>query len=370
MLFACSVASGVSSAQEKPLVTYEEPLASYLQRIQAGKREFAFRSDWPGGLKAWQTKAREALARQCGLKRIAQDLSNHKPVVRLEKPTQVDGTYSRIRGSIETEPGVQIPFYILVPKGDGPFPLALCPHGHDASGWRSYAGAYTDEVHRKKTLDKDGNVAEQLVLRGFIAIATATRGLATETAVVDVKGRHGKRDCRAQLMHCLLSGRTPIAERVWDLQKTLDWAVNQPKVDKTRIVMLGNSGGGVATAYAAAMDTRIKVAIPSCSFTSIASETGFIFHCDCCAIPAMFDWGDLSDVGGLIAPRPLLIVHGIKDGLHHRPDVERNAARVRKIYKAAGAADAFVVRWGESGHRFYPAIMWPFVDQHFGLNDK
>ena len=81
--------------------------------------------------------------------------------------------------------------------------------------------------------------------------------------------------------------------------------------------MSGNSGGGVLTAYTAAIDERIRVAIPSCSFTSMTGSQGYIFHCDCCMVPGLRNWGDWPELGGLIAPRRLLLVHGVKDGLHH-----------------------------------------------------
>mgnify|MGYP003349230786 CR=1 FL=1 len=60
------------------------------------------------------------------------------------------------------------------------------------------------------------------------------------------------RECRSQLMHCLLAGRTAVGERVWDLQRLLDWAVTLPGADSRRVLMMGNSGGGMVTMFAAA----------------------------------------------------------------------------------------------------------------------
>ena len=65
--------------------------------------------------------------------------------------------------------------------------------------------------------------------------------LAAEANVPDPKGRHGKRPCRAQLLHCLVAGRTPLGERIWDMQRLLDWACKLPQVDPQRILMTGNS---------------------------------------------------------------------------------------------------------------------------------
>ena len=163
-------------AQEKPFVEYPESTAGYLARIQQGKREFAYRQNWPGGVGAWQVAARQGLAEKCGLARMSLELEKHRPTVRLDKPVRIASGYQRIRGTIDTEPGIQVPFFMLVPGEEGPHPLALCPHGHDKRGWYSYAGAYQDAKHEKEVIDKQGNIAEQLVLRGYLAIAPATRG--------------------------------------------------------------------------------------------------------------------------------------------------------------------------------------------------
>jgi len=358
--------SGTLLAQQtaKPFVTYPGSVGDYLKRIQRGKQVHAF--DASAGFGQWQEKARGALIELTGLKRIRKDLAGFRPRVEVGKAVATQDSFTRTLYSMETEPGVVIPFYLLIPKDATkaqPRPLLLCPHGHDNLGLHSYAGAFKDEKHSKKVLENEGDIGAQAARHGFVAIVPATRGLAEEVLVTDPKGRHGKRPCRAQLIHCLLGGRTPIAERVWDMQHLLDWAEKHPLVDRNRIVMTGNSGGGVLTAYTAAIDTRIRVAIPSCSFTSVMSAEGFIFHCDCCLIPKLRDWGDWKELGGLVAPRHLLIVHGVSDSLHHPPTVEKLASSIREIFQAAGVPNHTELAWGNSGHRFYPKLMWPFFEK-------
>lgn len=337
-------------------------VAEYLKGVYAEtKRKYTFHPEHAGGFDRWQTDARPELRRLLGLDNLAGHCVDHKPTAKIDK-AEDRGDYTLQKGHIQTEPNIRIPFWLLRPKGEGPFPLAVLPHGHDRHGHDTYAGVYHNDDHRAKSLAENRDVAVQAVQHGFVAIAPAVRGLAkAANGVPDVFNRHGGRDCRSHFMHCLLAGRTAIGERVWDMSRIIDWASDLPEADAGKVLMMGNSGGGVVTMYAAACDERISIAVPSCSFSVIASGEGRIYHCDCCAIPGILGWGELYDVCGLIAPRHLLAVNGVKDKLHTAADINRSADRVRAIFKAAGASDHFQHRWGQEGHRFYKDLMWPFV---------
>ena len=372
LLSAFLLGTETGAAEErKPFAEFADPVAGYLKRIHtkhnsAARAPLAFREDYPGGFKAWQRDARRKLVELLGLDRMQRENAKHKPTVRLSNELIQQDGYSRQLGEIETEPGVKIPFWLLTPLHDTTKPcrLAICAHGHDRDGWNTYAGVYRDAAHRESTRAKDGDIGVQAVRRGFVTLVPATRGLAAAALIPDLKGRHGSRPCRAQLIHCLLAGRTAVGERVWDTQRLLDWALTElSHVDRKKVVLTGNSGGGVLTVYAAALDDRIAVAVPSCSFTSFTSSTGFVFHCDCCLVPrAQAELGDMADIGALTAPRSLLTVHGRQDGLHNAVDVEAAMSRVHGIYEAAGAGNRFQHKWGASGHKFYPNIMWPFIE--------
>ena len=339
---------------------YPQAVERYLARLyDVREQRLAFRADYPGGFVRWQKDARVALCERVGLAKIAASVRDHKPAVELGD-TEDLGEFTRQRGIMETEHDVRIPFWILRPKGEGPFPLGLFPHGHDRRGYNTTAGVYSDEAHRKKSIAEDRDVAVQAAKLGFIAIAPAVRGLSVD-GVPDLNARHGNRPCRSQLMHCLAVGRTAMGERVWDMQRFLDWATTLPHVDTRHVLMMGNSGGGMVTLFTAACDERITVAVPSCSFAPTAREDGYLFHCDCNMVPGILDFGGLPGVAGLIAPRHLLAVNGRKDPLFTAADVERGNDTVRKIYTAADCPSHFAHHWGTEGHRFYSDLMWPFV---------
>ncbi len=225
-----SVSAQLSGPQQNP--KYPEAVKQHLHNLYSEQQQkHTYRSNYPDGFKIWQAEARPELRRLIGLDNIAAYNSTFEPKVRLlEKKDR--GSHSLQKGMIETEPHVEIPFWLLIPKGKGPFPLAVLPHGHDRIGHDTHAAVYHGEKHRQRTIAGDRDVAVQAVKNGFLAIAPAVRGLATEApGVPDVLKRHGDKNCRSQLMHSLLAGRTAIGERVWDMSRIIDWAITLPEVD-------------------------------------------------------------------------------------------------------------------------------------------
>lgn len=347
-------------AQRRGDDPYPEPAAGYLQRLFAkDQQRLAFRENYPGGFARWQADALAELRAKLGLEKIRTAAGKHRPTVELGEPVDM-GQYTRQQGTMETEPAVRMPFWFLKPKGKGPWPLGIFPHGHSSRGHDTTAGVFADEKDRKRALAEDRDVAVQAVESGMVAVAPTVRGISAGL-VPDREERHGGRDCRSHAIHCLLAGRTAIGERVWDMSRLLDWALQLPFVDPKRVLCMGNSGGGMVTIFAAACDQRITVAVPSCSFAPTVSASGFVYHCDCNVVPGLMELGGLHHVAGLIAPRYLLTVNGRKDRLHSIKAVEFAAAEVRRIYQAAGHPRRYEHRWGAEGHRFYKDLMWPFI---------
>jgi alpha/beta superfamily hydrolase len=161
----------------------------------------------------------------------------------------------------------------------------------------------------------------------------------------------------------IVAGRSAMGERVWDLVRILDWARALPEVSGPTL-MLGNSGGGMATAHAAAADERVDIAVPSCAFNNYMSPAGTLRHCPCNAVPGLLRFGEYWDVLGLAAPRAILTVNGRHDDLHPVAEVDAAAGRLREIYRAAGAEGRYEHRWGAAGHRFYADLMWPWIQAH------
>lgn len=341
---------------------YTGDVIQYLSQLyHEDKRRFACRADNPEAVEEWQRIARPVLCKLIGFDRIQEAQGSHKVAAELGEAEDM-GEYTRQLGTLHSEPYVRIPFWLLKPKISSPFPLGIFPHGHAKRGFDSYVGIYHSEQDKQRIHREERDVAVQAVKRGFLAIAPTTRGF-EPSAVPDINGRHGDRDCRSQLIHCLLAGRTSIGERIWDMKRLIDWAVALPDVDPKNILMMGNSGGGVVTVYAAACEPRITVAVPSCSFCTFAGQNGLVHHCDCNVVPGILTFGEFYDIAGLIAPRHLCIVNGKQDALFPICEVDRAVAGIRHIYASAGVSERFAHGYGDGGHRFYKDLMWPFIQR-------
>lgn len=140
------------------------------------------------------------------------------------------GRQGRERWRLWVEPTVPLPFYLLKPLaiGDRPLPLVLTPHGHNQPP--IYAGVVADEAERRSMLEGQRDIAVQAVREGYLAIAPTTRAF-DETRTEKDQRDEKLSSCRTALMHGLLVGRTPIGERVWDMQRLLDWALAELPVE-------------------------------------------------------------------------------------------------------------------------------------------
>jgi len=345
-----------------------ENVQRYMARIFDPKKyEYSCNATTPAEFAAWQSKARAALTELVRIPTIRADAGGFKPRATLLPAIEDLGTYTRQEGRLETEPDVGIHFWILKPKGKGPFPLAIVANGHGPS--RGAAGIYANEESKKRVLEEDRDVGVQAASRGFIALVPSTRGIGEDPeafAVADLDGRNGGKACIAHNWHAIAAGRTMMGERVWDIMKFIDWALALPESDGKTVFMTGNSGGGMLTTYAAAIDERISIASPSSSFDDFFAPAGNLTHCQCNHFPGMVRFGQFWDFAGLIAPRPLLTVTGLKDPAHPVAEIRHAAGELKRIYTAAGVPDRYEHQFGPAGHRFYKDLMWEFVSKSLG----
>ena len=77
---------------------------------------------------------------------------------------------------------------------------------------------------------------------------------------------------------------------------------------------------------------------------------------------------ELSDVAGLIVPRPMLYENGTEDGLNGHGgiiNVERAAQRIRSMYAVYDKEDCLETNFWPGGHQYNGAKTLPFAKKHF-----
>lgn len=267
-------------------------------------------------------------------------------------------TYKEIRFTFQSEEGYFVPCHLLIPNGAKKrIPLVLCLQGH-STGMHISLGRAKYEGDENLISGGDRDFAIGAVKRGYAALAIEQRAMGECGS-----GENGAPACHVSTMANLLIGRTTIAERVWDIMKAIDMAVEHfsETIDKDNIICLGNSGGGTATFYASCLEKRIKTAIVSCAFASFDDSIAAMFHCTCNFIPNIRKYFDMGDLAGLIAPRNLIIVSGIKDSIFPIESAKAQFEIAEKLYKNTKGKCVHVK--GNEGHRFYYDDAWKAYDE-------
>ena len=213
-------------------------------------------------------------------------------------------------------------------------------------------------------------VLVQLARRGIMGVALDARYHGERSG--------GAKGAEAYFDAITRAWRTPAGEThehpfyfdtCWDIWRTIDFLQTRPDVDGERLGMIGFSMGGIQTWLAAAVDPRIKVAVPAISVQSFrwslehdawqgrarsiqpahaaaAADLGEPeVNARVCrelwtkVIPGMLDQFDCPSMIRLFAGRPLLIVSGDQDPNCPLEGAKIAFAAAEEAYRQAGTSD-------------------------------
>ena len=321
----------------------------------------ADRMEKGGDLAAWQQEKRALLSRLLGMQHC---IPADDEKFEIDSVKEAD-TYTETRFFIESEPGVTCVAHLRVPKGvEGKLPVVICLQGH-SKGVHISLGQPLYPGDAETISGGDRDFAVQIISRGQAALAIEQRGFGVRG------GTEEGPQCYQPAVQAMLLGRTLIGERCWDISRTIDaLPAHFPQLDMNRIAIMGNSGGGTAAIYAAALDERIAVCMPSCAFCGYMPSIAAQFHCLCNYIPDIMNHFDMGDLAGLIAPRPFIAINGLKDGIFPIDSAKEQTEVARVYYAAANAEHNLRHITGPEGHRFYAALGWPAFDELSGWKEN
>ncbi len=149
----------------------------------------------------------------------------------------------------ENKWGIDLETTIFKPEGTGPFPVAVLNHGKAPGGSNKFQ-------ERNRPLP----AVRELLQRGYAVIAPMRQGFANSGGVTVGDSCNIEANGNAQAL---------------DVQAIVDWLKKQSWADATRMMMMGQSHGGLTTlAYAQNPDIGFKV------FVNFAGGLKFTRDCD------------------------------------------------------------------------------------------
>jgi len=344
---------------------YYTAMEYLLLRFDALARQMGFRAATLEEHQRWQHELRARLRQITGVNTMISCPLEPEITERVS----LEG-YARERVLLQTEPGIIMPVYVLLPADLPPGerrPIVIAPHGHSSGGKFSPAGRRDIPALVNTIEEHNYDYGVQLVRAGFVVFCPDARGFGERRELY----RQGD-DPEALLAsscdllnHMAIGlGQTVTGMWTWDLIRLADYAEIRPECDASRLGCAGLSGGGLQTLWFSALDERVQCAVVSGYYYGYKdSLLKLCGNCSCNYVPRLWEVADMGDIGALIAPRPLLIETGTEDDLNGERGVVNASEQVeitRAAYELLGAPDRLVHDIFEGEHRWHGkrAIPW------------
>src|SRR4051794_2019621 len=243
-----------------------------------------------------------------------------------------------------------VPAYLLVPDGPGPFGAVVAFHQHNT------------EWHLGKS-ELAGLAGDPLQAFGPVLARAGVAVLAPDAVGFEDRRRSGpgtepRPDTDGQqhfneMSYRLVRGDLLTATVLGDAAAAVSALGAEPEVDPARLGALGHSYGGNVTLLLAAPDERVRFAGVSGSACTDPARIGAGTAIEMAhVVPGILEVGDVDTFAALVAPRPLLLVSAPDDPYSADADaVERAAA---PAWAALGAAEALEHARYDGGHALTP----------------
>lgn len=307
-------------------------------------------SKWtpPTSADTWQhrrSQVKSQFQRTLGLDPLPERTPLHAKVLR----THSFAGYTVENVVFQSRPGFHVTANVYRPNpvAQGRHPAVVSPIGHFLS-----AGKTATDVQSR---------CIGLARRGFVVLAYDAIGQGERMVTGNIHHEAG---------YALLPlGQTIAGWMVWDSMRAVDYLQSREDVDPDRIGITGNSGGGLNSLFTAAIDERIACTVVvgfTFEFSNWIQYGGA--HCTCTHLPGVFQQMDWFEIGGLIGPRPLLMIQGARDAIFPITGARQSAARVGRIYEALDQPSKLSFEaLADQPHAYsrpFREVMYPWMERH------
>ena len=305
-----------------------------------------------GEVRPWQARLRRRLRMLLG----------DRPATRVPLRPRLLWRRTHPLGVIEkvaftAEPCADVVAYVCLPAAaPPPYTFMICLQGHTTGMHQSIAVEQADET-KPFAVEGDRDFALGCLQRGVAALCIEQRAFGER--LEKVQRITAPMGCFDATMQAQMLGKTLIGERVFDVDRGIDYLQARGDADMKRVGVMGNSSGGAISLYAAAVLPRLSFAMPSCYFCTFRDSLMAMYHCEENYIPGLLKVADMPDLMGLFAPKPVVLVAGRDDPMFPIAATRRAFRQLKNIYAACGAEDRCHLVVGPGGHRFYAEPAWP-----------
>jgi len=289
----------------------------------------------PGNPRDWvkyRDNLRKTIIQKTGL------IVNHKLPLDIRETGSIQMKGYQIKNiAFQTRPGVYATANLYIPDGKGPFPAVISMPGH----WR------------KAKFDQDGpqQLGHSLALDGYVCLSIDPWGSGERTTIHGAFDYHG-----ASLGASLLNvGETLAGLQISDNIRGVDLLSSLSYVDPKNIGATGASGGGNQTMWLAAMDERIKAAVP---VVSVGTFESYVMrsNCICELMPDGLTFTEEAGIIALVAPRAIMMCNHKQDSAPaFLPfEMQRTVRNAVPVFKMLGVEKNITYQVFDKTHGYWP----------------
>lgn len=277
-----------------------------------------------------------------------------------EQVDELDGGLRRVHVSYEVEPGERVLSYLLLPAGakqDKPAPGICVWHQHNGAwhlGASEPAGMAGMPMH---------HTGVALAKEGYVVLCPDALGFGKREQGYKQKG--GALE-RFLFLKYVVAGKCLAWKHIHDMRRAVDYLVTRPEVIADKLGCYGHSMGSTHTWLVGPWEPRLKALCGNCCLPTYAGiHREQMLHCFPNFIPGLQQYGDTYDIAALIAPRPLHLNFGDKDGGSPIDEVRRGIAAIERTYESMHAERKFTSFIEENTDHVLSDAMWARVKAFF-----
>jgi hypothetical protein len=347
-------ACGLPAQQPQKVPTVDE----HLRKLAAdAPLKLAFRGKTEAECKQWQAEFAAKLRAQLG---------PHQPPAQwktiIERTVDLPD-HRREELVLFAEGHPPLPVHLLLPldRAKAPRPGVLALHGHGKYGHDPVAGCDDKPGVDDAIKSCNYDYGRQLVRQGYVvAVPCLTpfgRRLGDPAA-------YGKQDaCGITFIRMQALGKVLMAENLRDCLWAIELLARHKDVDANRLGCVGLSYGGRMAMLTAALEPRVRVAVVSGALNVMQERIAGRYGCGAQIIPGLLEYGDVPEIGGLIAPRPCVWEVGSRDKLISPKWADNALERLGRAYRALGAEKNLQVDRFDGGHEWSGRVAVPLLDK-------